>query len=76
MPTPISPAHAQFGRNLRAARQATGLSLEALAHQSGVSWSYIGHIERGTANPALTTILKLAQGTHTNPQTLLEGLQR
>jgi len=74
VPTPISPAHQRFGHNLRAARRTAGLSLEGLARQSGVSWSYIGRLERGTANPALTTILKLAHGIGVEPNTLLADL--
>lgn len=74
MPRVLSEAHRQFGTNLRAARQRAGLSLEALAARSGVTWSYIGTLERGNANPALTTLLRLAAALNATPAQLLDRI--
>ncbi len=49
-----------IGRNLRAYRQARGLSQEAFADVLGAHRTYMGGIERGERNPSLTNILKLA----------------
>lgn len=52
-------AHA-FGRAVREARLARGLSQEGLAHQAGVERSHMGKIERGEHMPTLALIFKLA----------------
>ncbi len=43
-------------------RAAAGLSLDALAHSSGVSRSMISLIERGESNPTAVVLEKLASG--------------
>jgi transcriptional regulator with XRE-family HTH domain len=60
MPT-RSPAHAAFGRAIRQLRDEQGLSQEALAHACDLDRTYISGIERGTRNPSLTNILKVAE---------------
>lgn len=49
-----------FGRVLREARKAEGLSQEELAHRSGYHPTYIGQLERGKKSPSLRTIVSLA----------------
>jgi transcriptional regulator with XRE-family HTH domain len=55
-----SPAHAAFGQAVRAIRNRRGLSQESLALECGLDRTYISGIERGTRNPSLTNILKIA----------------
>lgn len=55
-----SPAHAAFGQRMRAIRNRLGVSQESLALQCGLDRTYISGIERGTRNPSLTNILKVA----------------
>ena len=55
-----SPRHAAFGRALRAAREARGLSQEGLADEADLDRTYVSGIERGERNPSLANLLKLA----------------
>lgn len=49
-----------FGRNVRRARSSRGLTIEALAQDAGLSYSYVGGIERGLRNPTLSVMEQLA----------------
>lgn len=46
--------------NLRRFRKENGLSLEALAHRSGVSRAMLGQIETGKSVPTITIVWKIA----------------
>lgn len=70
-----SPAHATFGQAVRAIRNRRGLSQESLALQCGLDRTYISGIERGTRNPSLTNILKLAATLDIRPEELFAGLR-
>lgn len=48
------------GREIRRHRQAAGLSQEQLAERAGLHRNYIGLMERGQRNAALTTLLSIA----------------
>lgn len=48
--------------NLKRFREERKLSLEAMAKLSGVSKSMLGQIERGEANPTVSTVWKIANG--------------
>ena len=48
------------GDNLKSLRSQQGLSLEQLAASSGVSKSRLGQIERGEANPSISTVWQIA----------------
>ena len=50
-----------FGQNLRMLRKRKGFSQEGFALHAGLDRTYIGGIERGERNPALKTILQLAE---------------
>lgn len=50
-----------FGRNVRLARQMKGLTIEQLAHDVGLSYSYVGEIERGRRNPTLAAVEQFAK---------------
>ncbi len=55
-----NPALVGLGAAIRAARQAKGLSQEALAELAGIDRSYMGGIERGEHNLAIMNLLKIA----------------
>lgn len=67
MPTP-SPKHAHapvlvaLGGAIRSLRKARGISQEELAHRSQVDRAYMSSIERGTQNPGVMTIIRIAGG--------------
>ncbi len=54
------PANKDLGRVIRRLRQAQHLSIEALAHEAGVSAGHLGMIERGHVNPRVATLYDLA----------------
>lgn len=60
-----------FGANLRAFREASGLSQEAFADQLKVHRTYMGGIERGERNLTLRSVEKIAARIDTDPLSLL-----
>lgn len=59
------------GRNLRAYRQAKGLSQEAFAELVGMHRTYIGGVERGERNLTLATVERYAEVIGLDPLDLL-----
>ncbi|MGN6276115.1 MAG: helix-turn-helix domain-containing protein [Solirubrobacterales bacterium] len=60
-----------IGRNLRAYRQARGLSQEAFAEILGVHRTYMGGIERGERNLTLRSVERIAEQLDEDPLSLL-----
>lgn len=60
-----------LGRNLRAYRQARGLSQEAFAEILGVHRTYMGGVERGERNLTLQSVERLAERIDEDPLSLL-----
>jgi transcriptional regulator with XRE-family HTH domain len=60
------------GRNLRAYRQARGLSQEAFAEVVGVHRTYMGGLERGERNLTLRSVERLATRLDISPMQLLQ----
>lgn len=58
--------------HLRRLREAKGLSIEELAHRSGMSFRGVVYIEHGRRNPSLLTLLQIAAGLNVNPARLLD----
>jgi transcriptional regulator with XRE-family HTH domain len=59
------------GRNLRAYRDARGLSQEAFAEVLGVHRTYMGGIERGERNLTLRSLERIAAKIEVEPLALL-----
>ncbi|MEM6292257.1 MAG: XRE family transcriptional regulator [Myxococcota bacterium] len=57
----MTDASAEIGRNIRRRRQDLGLSLEALAHRSGVSTTMLSEVERATKNPTVKLAYQIAR---------------
>ena len=51
----------RFGRRLREARQARGLSQEELAFKAGLHRTYVSSAERGQRNVGVVNVEKLAR---------------
>jgi len=49
-----------MGRRIRAFRKEHGMTQAALAQSIGMSMSFIGHVERGTRNISIETLVKLS----------------
>jgi transcriptional regulator with XRE-family HTH domain len=60
-----------LGRNLRAYREARGLSQEAFAEQLGYHRTYVGGLERGERNVTLRSVERLAVQLGLEPIELL-----
>lgn len=52
--------YTDIGRRIRIARNNTGLTQGELAKRMGVSPSFVGHLERGTRQASLETLVNLA----------------
>jgi len=63
-----------FGQNVRSARLAKGVTLEAFAYDVGLSYSYLGELERGRRNPTLRVVERIANALDTAPLALLTKL--
>ena len=64
----------KFGGNVRKRREYLGMTQESLAEAAGLDRSYIGGIERGERNPALSAILSLAGALRVAPGALFDGI--
>ncbi len=64
------------GHNLRAYRQARGISQEAFADELGVHRTYMGGIERGERNLTLKSLERIAARIDLDPLALLEPPER
>lgn len=62
-----------LGRNLRAYREARGLSQEAFAEVIGFHRTYVGGLERGERNLTLKNVEKIAAKLGQEPLSLLEA---
>jgi len=66
----------QFGLTIRRLRLTNNLSLRDLAKKSGISYSFIGSIERGRFAPSRETVVALGQsldGADLNELMILAG---
>lgn len=65
----------RFGRNVRKARKAAGMSLEDLADASGLHFTAVSRLERAEREPRLQTIVVIAAALKVNPGELFDGLK-
>src|SRR5882762_2561490 len=63
----LNEVRARFGTALREWRVRQKLTQEELAERSGLSYKFIGEIERGRGNPTLTSIAKLSRALGGGP---------
>jgi transcriptional regulator with XRE-family HTH domain len=61
-----------LGRNVRRERKRLGKSQEELALDVGMKRSYLSDLERGTRNPSVKAIARLASALGVEPATLLQ----
>ncbi len=61
-----------FGRNLRAYREARGLSQDAFADVLGVHRTYMGGVERGERNLTLKSVERISERLKVEPLELLQ----
>jgi transcriptional regulator with XRE-family HTH domain len=64
----------RFGARVRALREASGRTQEALAHDAGMHRTYLGGIERGHRNPTVANVSRLAVALGVTMADLFEGV--
>lgn len=66
---------AEFGKRVRRLRHRLGWTLEELAEEAEMHWTYLGSIERGERNVALLNIVRIAKALRVGPEDLVRGLR-
>ncbi|HXH05619.1 MAG TPA: helix-turn-helix domain-containing protein [Vicinamibacterales bacterium] len=64
---------ARLGARLREWRRLRRLTQEALAERAGLSYKFIGEIERGRGNPTIDTLARLADALGIDVTDLLDS---
>jgi len=64
----------QFGKNLRAQRKNSGLTLMALGDRASLHLTEVGLLERGKRVPRIDTLIQLASALSVEPEALLGGI--
>jgi transcriptional regulator with XRE-family HTH domain len=62
----------RLAANLRRARQQKGWTQEQLAFEADIHRTYISDLERGSRNPTITVVDRLAKALETSPGALLD----
>lgn len=62
-----------LGANVRRLRKVRGVSQEELALEAGMKRSYVSDLERGTRNPSVRALGRLADALAVEPAELLRG---
>ena len=57
---------ARLGANVRERRVQRGLTQEALGERAGLSYKFIGEVERGLGNPSIQSVAAIAQALDTD----------
>jgi transcriptional regulator with XRE-family HTH domain len=60
-----------LGQNVRAHRKARGMSQEQLALDAGMKRAYLSDLERGTRNPSIRALERLAHALGVAPEELV-----
>jgi transcriptional regulator with XRE-family HTH domain len=68
-------AAAQFSQNLRRLRESAGLTQEDLSARTKLDTGEISRLERGTRDPQLRTIVRIARGLDVTVAELLAGIR-
>jgi transcriptional regulator with XRE-family HTH domain len=72
----MNDALKRFGKRVRALREQTGLSQEALAAKAGIHRTYMGGVERGERNIGLRNIIRLAGALGVHPRALFDEAEK
>lgn len=60
-----------LSQTIKAKRQNLNLTQEQLAEKAGFHVNYIGGIERGTRNPSMESLVKIAKALEISPKDLM-----
>lgn len=62
----------KVGNRIRSLRKQSTLSQQTLAERAGISYKYLGEIERGKVNLSVEILLKIAQALHVEAGEILD----
>ena len=62
----------KFGRRVRKVRKALDMSQEELAHEADSNRTYISDVERGTRNPSIEVVERIAKALNVTMGSLLD----
>ncbi|MCQ2800655.1 MAG: helix-turn-helix transcriptional regulator [Bacilli bacterium] len=65
----------QLGYLIRYLREEKGLTIEQLALEAEVNRNYLGDLERGTRNPTILVLSKIAKGLGITLSNLFENIK-
>lgn len=74
-PSPSMDVVQLLGVNVRHHRKLKGMSQERLALDAGMERSYVSDLERGTRNPSVRALGRLADALGIEPKVLLDPIQ-
>ncbi|MEX2273864.1 MAG: helix-turn-helix transcriptional regulator [Vicinamibacterales bacterium] len=66
----------RLGKNVRALRVRRGLTQEALGEEAGLSYKFIGEVERGLGNPSIASVASIARALDADIADLFGGSSR
>lgn len=64
-----------FGKVLRVVRKEAGLTQEELAHAADIDRTFVSMMERGTRQPTIRVLFKIAAALKSTPARLMELTQ-
>lgn len=62
-----------LGEKIRQLRKLRELTQEELGERAGISYKFIGEVERGAVNPSLDSLIGIAQALHVGVRELFPG---
>ena len=68
--------HRRLGANVRDLRVRRNLTQEKLGERAGLSYKFIGEVERGVSNPSIESIAAIAKALDTDIADLFGGASR
>ena len=63
-----------FGFSVKRQRETKGLTQEALAEKADIDRTYLSDIERGTRNPGIKNVVRIAKALGITAARLMEGV--
>ena len=67
--------NANLGARLREVRRQRGITLKQVAEAVGVTESFVSQVERGTANPSVATLRRMAEALGETVASLFVGAE-
>lgn len=74
-PSNMAQINVSFGKAVRQRRLKLGWSQEKLAELSGLHWTFIGRVERGTQDVSLSNVGRIAKALKLKPEKLFRGIR-